>query len=556
MVMTAIRKNPYIIGCPVNADRFFNRERLLEFVADNLNQGAKSILIYGQRRIGKSSILAELPHALRNEAFTFISLSLEGKSQKNLPEVLHELAKETLFSLEETDSVPLVPSIAELTAEPERFVTQFLKQIHKVSHHKDLVLLLDEFDTLGDYHPESAGNHLFPYLQEFISAPGHHYDFLRIVPVIGRRLEDIPTLKRVFHNAPMWEIRLLDRHSAKQLLTEPARGILTYSPEAIEALFDLCAGHPYFTQIMGFALFSQARSSDRWTVEAEDVAAVVDRAIELGGGGLAWFWDGLPIAERVVYAAAAEIAAKSSTGVEVRDGEPLELLEDRGIVLTKCLHQAQTNLIEWKFLDRLTSRPETVLRGTYRITIELVRRWLIRQHSIRDEIWELQDLEADLNPLYESACQARNQGHLTQATKLYEQVFARNPNHLGALFDLADCCLQTQGYSRALELFDRAYAVDPVRARDGLLRSGLGYAKILRDEHLMTEARNVLEHLLDMGAEREQIRQMLAEIQQMEEQKVPPKQSWGRFIPEWKWKLSQDDENEGKADKAKPSEPN
>jgi tetratricopeptide (TPR) repeat protein len=544
MVMTAIRKNPYIIGCPVNADRFFNREKLLEFVADNLNQGTKSILIYGQRRIGKSSILAELPHALSNEPFTFISLSLEGKSQKNLPEVLHELAKETLFSLEDTDWVPLVPSIAELEAEPEIFVTQFLKQIHKICNQRDLVLLLDEFDTLGDYHPESAENHLFPYLQEFISAPGHHYNFLRIVPVIGRRLEDIPTLKRVFHNAPMWEIRLLDRTSAQQLITEPARGILTYSQEAIEALFDLCAGHPYFTQIMGFALFSQARSCDRWTVEAIDVAAVVDRAIELGGGGLAWFWDGLPIAERVVYAAAAEIAAKSSTGVEVRDGEPLELLEDRGIVLTDCLHKAQTKLIEWKFLDRITSRPETVLKGTYRITIELVRRWLVRQHSIRDEVWELQDLEPDLKPLYEAACHARNQGKLPQAIHIYEQVFAGNPNHLGALFDLADCCLHTHAYGRALELFDRAYAVDPVRARDGLLRSGLGYAKILRDEYLMTEARNILDHLLDMGADREQIRQMLAEIQQMEDQKIQPKQSWGRFIPEWKWKLSEDEDQD------------
>jgi hypothetical protein len=544
MVMTAIRKNPYIIGCPVSADRFFNREKLLEFVADNLNQGAKSILIYGQRRIGKSSILAELPHALRNEPFTFISLSLEGKSQKNLPEVLHELAKETLFSLEETAWVPLVPSIAELEAEPERFVTQFLKQIHKICEQRDLVLLLDEFDTLGDYHPESAGNHLFPYLQEFISMPGHHYDFLRIVPVIGRRLEDIPTLQQVFHSAPMWEIRLLDRRSAKQLITEPASGILTYTPGAIEALFDLCAGHPYFTQIMGFALFSQARSCDRWTIEAEDVANVVDRAIELGGGGLAWFWDGLPIAERVVYAAAAEIAAKSSTGVEVRDGEPLELLEDRGIVLTDCLHKAQTKLIEWKFLDRLTSRPETVLKGTYRITIELVRRWLVRQHGIRDEIWELQDLEPDLKPIYEAACHARNQGKLRPAIHLYEQVFAGNPNHLGALFDLADCCQQLHAYGRALELFDRAYAVDPIRARDGLLRSGLGYAKILRDEHLMTEARKVLDHLLDMGAEREQIRQMLAEIQQIEDQKIPPNQSWRKFIPEWKWNLSRDEPEE------------
>lgn len=541
MVMTAIRKNPYIIGCPVNGpDRFFNREDRLKFVADNLNQGARSILLYGQRRIGKSSVLAQLPFALADEPYTFIPLSLEGKSQKNLAQVLHELAKETLFSLEHKTWVPRIPTLAELEAEPDLFVTQFLKQVYKICGRQDLVLLLDEFDTLGDYHPESAGTHLFPYLQKFIASPGNHYNFLRIVPVIGRRLEDLPTLQQVFHNAPVKKLGLLDATSAAQMLTVPARGILIYSADAIQAIFELCAGHPYFTQVMGFALFSQARTQDRWTIDRADVYDVIDRAIELGGGGLAWFWDGLPIPERVVYAAAAEIAVNSSTGVEVKDYEPLYFLQDRGIVLTSCLAKAENKLLEWEFFDRLTSRPETVIRGTYRITVELVQRWLVRQHNIRDEIWELQDLEPDLKPLYESASHARYQGNLTQAIPIYEQILAGNPNHLGALFDLADGYLQTQTYARALELFDRAYAVDPVRARDGLLRSGLGYAKILRDESLMAEARHVLEHLLDMGAEREQIHQMLAEIQQVQNQESPKTLSWGRFIPEWKWKLSQD----------------
>ena len=54
MIMMAIRKNPYIIGRPVNEpDRFFNREDLLEFIAVNLNQGVRAIILHGQRRIGK-----------------------------------------------------------------------------------------------------------------------------------------------------------------------------------------------------------------------------------------------------------------------------------------------------------------------------------------------------------------------------------------------------------------------------------------------------------------------------------------------------------------------
>ena len=536
MVMTAIRKNPYIIGRPINEpDRFFNREDLLEFVAENLNQGARAIVLYGQRRIGKSSVLAQLPFALAAEPYTFIQLSLEGKSQKPLPLILHELSKEALYDLEHLNQVPIVPSVAEFEAAPEIFVTQFLKKIHQLCDRQDVVLLLDEFDTLGgDYHPEVT--HFFSYLQQFISLPSHQFSFLRIIPVIGRRLDDVKILSEIFHAAPTWEIRLLDRVSATKLIQEPAQGVLAYSSDAIEAILDLAAGHPYFTQVLGFAVFSYARQLDRWSVHARDIYAVVDRAIELAGGGLAWFWDGLPIAERVVYAAAAEIAAQGS-GL-VRYGEPLELLEDRGIRLTDCLHTAQLNLIDWKFLREITpSRGDGVQRGTYRIAIALVQQWLTQQHSIRDEIWQLQDLQPDLKITYEAARQFRHQGNITQAILFYERVYSENPNHLGTLFELADCCLQTQGYARALELYDRAYYVDPHRAYDGLIRAGLGHAQTLCDRGQLTDASVILSHLLDIDPKQTQVLESLAEITRRQAQK-PPEQSWGKFIPDWKWNLS------------------
>ncbi|MEB3291531.1 MAG: tetratricopeptide repeat protein, partial [Synechococcales bacterium] len=519
---------------PVNEpDRFFDREELLDVIADSLSQNAPVILLHGQRRIGKSSILAHIPYAMGNEAYTFVPLSLEGKSQRTLPELLHEMAQETLQALELQAWEPLIPSVAELTQDSTLFASRFLRQVYEACDRKDLVLLLDEFDTLGNFHPAAAATHLFPYLSEVIQ----DYPFLHIIPVVGRRLEDLPTLLGLFKGAPTQEISLLDRASAKKLITEPAKGVLDYSEEAISAILDLCAGHPYFTQVICFAVFTQARQEDRWFVSAEDVYQVADRAIELGEGGLAWFWDGLPIPERVVYAAAAEIAQRSSTGVEVKDGEPLELLEDWGIVLTDCLHKAQANLIEWKFLKRIkvAQSPETVSRGTYRITIELVRRWLIRQHGIRNEIWELQDLTPDLKALYEKGREWRNQGALTQAIQCYERIYSENPNYLGALFDLAECYLTTKAYARALALYDRAYHVDTLRAREGLLRSGCGQAKTLMARQQLAEAETILERLLEVEPDAPEVRSLLADLTEQKNKPATKEKSWGRFIPTWKW---------------------
>lgn len=540
MIMVASRRNPYIIGRPVNEpDRFFDREPLLEFIADSLSQKAPVILLHGQRRIGKSSVLAQIPHWLKAEPFTFIALSLEGKSHKCLPEVLHDLAKETLQSLDCLNRVPIVPSIADLKENPGSF-NRFLENLSTCCDRPELVLLLDEFDTLGNYQPDAAAYHLFPFLAETLQ----QQRFLHIIPVVGRRLEDLPTLLNLFKSAPAQEISLLDRASATQLITEPAQGILTYAEDAITAIFDLCAGHPYFTQVICFAIFTQARQDDRWDVTAEDVYRVVDRAIELGEGGLAWFWDGLPIAERVLYSAAAEVAEKSSTGVDanptIREGDPLALLEEWGVSLTDCLHKAQQNLIEWKFLKRIkkADSPETVSRGTYQIMIELVRRWLVRQHSIRDEIWELENLNPDLQSVYEEGRERRYQGELSEAISLYERVLAENPNHFSSLFDLADCLLQNRAYAQALKLFDRAYYVDPFRAREGLMRSGLGHAKTLMERSQIAEAEKVLDRLLEMDAENPEVRSFLAEIAAQKTQTLQIQQSWGKFIPEWKWNLS------------------
>ncbi len=87
------RKNPYIIGRPiVEPEMFFGRETLFEFIQDNLLQGAQVILLHGQRRIGKSSVLAQIPHFVKLKDFEFVPLSLEGDSRKPLGMVLHELA--------------------------------------------------------------------------------------------------------------------------------------------------------------------------------------------------------------------------------------------------------------------------------------------------------------------------------------------------------------------------------------------------------------------------------------------------------------------------------
>jgi tetratricopeptide (TPR) repeat protein len=555
MVMVASRRNPYIIGRPVSEpSAFFDRETLFQFVVDNLEQNAQVLLLHGQRRIGKSSILTQIPVELALLPYSFVVLSLEGKSQKRLSQVLHELAVEIAEYLE----VPInPPSEHHLRKQPDRFADEFLVSIQALMPGKKLVLLFDEFDSLGNFSPEAAATHLFPYLSQVIE----RHKSLHIIPVIGRRLEDLPTLLGLFRTAPSYEIGLLDRASTYQLVTQPVEGVLHYEESALQAIFEFTAGHPYFTQVLCFAIFSAAREADWWQVTDEDVRQVIDRALELGEGGLAWFWDGLPIAERVFFSAAADVAELKQPGIqafcgsEIKEGEPLSLLEDSGIILTECLHKAQRNLLDWNYLrqTRRVDAPETVVRGSYRVTIELVRRWLVRRHGIKQEMWELEALNPELRSRYEIAREARQKGDLPSAIRAYESVYTTNPNHLSTLFELAESLLTTEAYSRAMELYSRAYLIDPLRARDGWIRSLLGGARIQGDRGAFLEAEGLLKQILELDPQNETAARKLTDLQAQKDQAQRRGLSWGRFIPEWKWNLFGRETGERNSNSGNPS---
>jgi AAA ATPase domain len=584
VTVTGLKRNPYIIGRPVSETAlFFGRESLFEFIADNLEHDEPVILLHGQRRIGKSSVLSQIPKFLKEQPYVFVSLSLEGKSQKTLAQVLAELARETLECLDLTALQVALPTAVELAVAPELFADRFIPQVQSLYGQKHLVLLFDEFDALGNYSPDAAATHLFPYLHEMIQK---HKGIHHIIPVLGRRLSDLPSLLGLFKSAPHYEIGLLDRGSATRLITKPAEGQLHYTEAAIDAILDLSAGHPYFTQVICFALFAQAREQDRWQVERRDVATVVDRAIDLGEGGLAWFWDGLPIPERVFFAAAADIAEMkraecqlmgapreqpgpnpaqnggfrssmapssaafdSSKTVEaaddacetgeilvIKEGEPLALLEESGVILTECLHQAQTNLLEWNYLQRLkrVEDAETVRRGSYRVTIELVRRWLVKRHGLGRQLWELQDLSPEVGPVYQEAKDNRQRGQIPKAIHGFEQVFATNPNHISALFDLAESLLVTKAYHRAILLYERGYLVDPMRSIEGLTQALLGYSQVLADRSQYPEAEKSLNRLLELDDLNDDAKALMTEIAVAKAQPPEPR-SWGRWLSDRFW---------------------
>ena len=257
---------------------------------------------------------------------------------------------------------------------------------------------------------------------------------------MGRHLKELPNLLSLLRESPYKEISFLDKDSAVMLITRPAQGVVTYQPNAIEEILSLSAGHPYFTQLICHELFNLAQERQIWTINAEDVKTIIDKAIETGEPGLAWFWNGLYPQAKVVFSAAAEAQHREEQDDRV-SYSPTLLLRNYGI-LTDSLTQVAKEMADYGFLNE-----------SKRVKIELVRRWLLQKHQLKDEISNL----AEVNKQdVEYLCSvAQNQPQI--ALQLYEEALGINPNNFQTVTSLAKEYLQVEKFDQAFELYSRAY---------------------------------------------------------------------------------------------------
>lgn len=146
-----------------------------------------------------------------------------------------------------------IPTQKELNTDLNILSYKFLPRIYQELGNKNLVLLLDEFDVVCDDTKNilEKGLGFFPYLETLLK----QQEKLFIISVSGRHPSDLKTLLKLFRSAPYQEIGFLDDLSAKRLIRNPSQGVLEYNQDAIAAILEFTAGHPYFIQVICFNIF-------------------------------------------------------------------------------------------------------------------------------------------------------------------------------------------------------------------------------------------------------------------------------------------------------------
>ncbi|MFN2114703.1 MAG: tetratricopeptide repeat protein, partial [Anaerolineae bacterium] len=335
---------------------------------------------------------------------------------------------------------------------------------------------------------EAAVNVLFGYLQDLLIDEQRHLAF---VFVVGRRLDELPSrIKATFKSAQCKRISVLANRAARSLITEPASGTLKFDDAAADRLLELTAGHPYFLQLLCYELFERAMRAGVDTVGVEAIDDdLLDTAMELGLGGLTWFWDEFPPAERFILSAIAHITQEHEVATLRQVGEALR---DHGVKLQGMeLSTAPMVLEEWEII-------ESAGRDAYRFRVEFLQRWILSKHSLDEAKRELEQVSARAVVLYEAARRLHHEGDLQAAAAGYRRALAANPNHARAQLGLAQSLYESEQLEHAADAFEKAYRLDPVSAQDGLLAAHRDLGSALENEGQLDRARLHYQRVLDI----------------------------------------------------------
>ena len=475
MCFMSMPSNPYIAGNPVRGQaQFIGRADVLrDGLRALLNPSTNAMVLFGQRRIGKTSVLLHIEQALQaSHEFTPVYFDLQGTAALPLAEVLYQIAQKIAAVIKIA-----LPERNQFDPHGQFFQATFIPAAVQTSQNQGLVLLLDEFDVLDTPQQDQAVNTFFPYLREWMPV----VKGMQFVFVIGRRPEDLSTNTLAAFKAILSrQVSLMAHDDCIAIIRQSEKnGSLTWHDDAVERVWYWTQGHPYFTQLLCSEIWetvlSEAEENVTMSVSVENVDAALEKALEQGANALQWIWNGLPPAERIVMAAMAEAKDEQISQDELTD----ILNRSKVRLILRELELAPETLIKWDLL-----RPA---EGGFRFAIPLLQHWVRREKPLRRVKAELDSVEPLAESLYRSGEGFYKLGNLNDAEQYLRRALSINPNHFLARLRLGQVLIGQGNPAAAVTELEPAYQFDPRFARSGLLAALLALAETQpEDDQLAT----------------------------------------------------------------------
>lgn len=347
---------PYVAGPPLHTNEmFFGRTDVFEFVLENLPARSQDniILLHGERRTGKTSILYQLEDRLEPE-YVAVLVDLQGMLDPGLAAFLYDIAVRIHEKLEEKSIQVQKPERHAFEVSPgTHFRDVFLKDATSQLGQRRLVLLVDEFEVLEDRVTSGdLDSKIFEYLRHLMQH--HPVDFIFAGTYdVAKIAKDYWSV--LFNTALSKKIELLSRRETEHLIQEPVVGYFEYDNYALEKIWNVTAGHPFFVQLLCRELVRYGNKKEIPYFTIQHVSDIIASLIERGDIHLGYIWDSLDANTKILAVILSNLLSKRGIAISseihsmmVRYGLSIDLDESMRELLARGIIQVQEGRYTFK----------------------------------------------------------------------------------------------------------------------------------------------------------------------------------------------------------------
>jgi type I restriction enzyme M protein len=298
--------SPYITGDVVEGEEmFFGREDIIQRVLTQIGGGTKVVLLEGNRRSGKTSILRQIcrpRYGLANQ-FVPVECSMQGTvgddTRDGIPteRIFRMIVRDIgLACVRAGVAVPLPgmppnPSPAEYRLllvralpafftgiDPYEALQIYVEMVLERIKPRRLLLMLDEFDKVQVGIDNGVTS---PAVPENLRHLLQHSSGLTAIIAKGRQFD---RLRKGYWSAlfgfgyPV-HVQPLYERDARALIEEPVRGRLRYQPAAVDRIVHETARQPFLVQSLCARVFEVCKDVERRIVTDEIVTEAIDRMV-------------------------------------------------------------------------------------------------------------------------------------------------------------------------------------------------------------------------------------------------------------------------------------
>ncbi len=429
--------NPYVTSGHVGGTpAFAGRISILAEILRRLNSKIeKGVIIYGQRGIGKTSLLWHLKANLSHKgAFLPILFDPSGISGRGV--LLKKFVSHICSQLEIT--TPLSESVYDLRILKQKIFPAVLQKIPEMITP---VFIIDEFDTPKFSRAKSPDLYFYSVLKDLAD---EFCPEIRFVMAIGRVPHDLTRIyDSFFRDMKLFHLPLLTSRETSWLIRLSEGNNTLKWPEAqVSAIKNLTGGHPFLTQILCQTVWNQIHEKGHKKtplVQYINIGRGFSGAVSEAEPFFKWLWSGLGPWQRLFVSALSE---KGGRGAD-KNAIEMRLKDTIKININSQMDSAARLLEKWGIIKSDDDG--------YAFRVNMISKWIMAHKPIEKVSEELDKMAENLFIL---AGDLWEKNDLKNAANLLHQCLALSYRHQKANELLAKVLIRLKRIDDAIKLLE------------------------------------------------------------------------------------------------------